>query len=118
MRNGNQTSIGVAPAPLSKSHVQTSYSNKIICVELTDQIDHYLLNCSFHNGKTNPEEAVLERAANGYDFKKIDSIKQYEQPNFQFRDAQKQDGINYNYRLLIKEKNGVTYYSEIISCDN
>ena len=118
MRTEAETSIGVRNISDRSNHIQTIYSNKIISVELRDQIDQNILNCSFQNGKVKPVEAILERAINGYNFEKIESLKDYDPARFQFEDTNKQEGSRYNYRLLIKEKNGVTYYSEIISCNS
>ena len=115
MRKDTETIHGMSVKTLLKSQVRTTYSNKVISLKLQDKPSKNILQCSLINGSVQTAEAILERAVNGYHFEEIGNLKEYDQAHFQFSDTDKKGNL-YNYRLLIKEKNGVTYYSEIVSC--
>ena len=106
MRNETLTNLGL----------QTNFTNKIINLNLLKREDHHILKCRFQNGQVYNILATIERAVDNFNFKPISAITKKDDSEFQFVDLVGNNGNQYHYRLKFKEQNGVTYYSEILSC--
>jgi len=95
--------------------VKTPYYQKVLCLEIRRLADHNLIQCGLQAETDETLYAQLEKSNNGFQFEKISSFPLSSNNTYPIIDYKKTKEQTASYRLLVRDKKGVTYYSEIIS---
>jgi Secretion system C-terminal sorting domain len=111
IRLSNVTSF----SPFAVGLANAVLSTDLISIKATPQYQAVLVNWQTANEQDMLDFGV-ERSVDGLKFEQIGSVKATNAPNiYSYKDATAQDNVLYYYRLAMRENNGKTEYSKVVT---